>query len=278
MLADFITSRFRGRPVELYRFTYGPRDQDVFLYTDGENPITYMGETYTPIPIQRGATSNTGTMDKTALDITLPHLAKVPQLFRVYPPSSTVGLTILQGQLGDPDNQFVSVWAGRIISVAFEGIEAKLSGEPITTTWRRSGLRRNYQYMCPHILYGPMCRASKIAATSAVVIHAVSGRKVTLTSTLTDAVKYASGVLEWTAPDGRFEVRTILTVQLEAGRTILNLTGIASDLAAGATAAAVRGCRHTIAACRDDHNNAVNFGGQPWIPTKNPIGNSSPFQ
>jgi len=278
MLADFITSRFFGRPVELYRFTYGHGAGDVYLCTDGESPITYMGETYSPLPLQRGATSNSGTMDKTALEITMPHLAKIPQLFRVYPPSSTVSLTILQGQLGDPDNQFVAVWVGRIISVAFEGIEAKLSGEPITTTWRRSGLRRNYQYMCPHVLYGPVCKASKAAATVSVGIHAVLGRKVTLSAEIADAAKYASGILEWTTPGGSVEVRTVLTVQVEAGRTVFNLTGLAVGLEPGAVASAIRGCRHTLVACQDDHNNAVNFGGHPWIPTKNPIGNSSPFQ
>ena len=278
MLADFITSRFGGRPVELYKFTYGPRSQDVYLYTDAEAPITYMGETYSPMTIQRGATSNTGTLDKTTLEVTLPHVAKVPQMFRVYPPSATVGLSILQGQLGDPDNQFVAVWVGRVVSVAFEGIEAKLSCEPISTSFRRSGLRRNYQYMCPHVLYGPQCKASKVAATSSVSIYAVAGRSVTLTAMLPNAVKYAGGMLEWTTPTGSVEARTVLQVGTSDGRTVLTLTGLPVKLTAGMTGSVVLGCGHTLAACKSEHNNAPNYGGDPWIPLKNPIGNTSPFQ
>jgi len=34
------------------------------------------------------------------------------------------------------------------------------------------------------------------------------------------------------------------------------------------------GCSHTIADCRDKFNNLVNFGGFPWIPSKNPFNNS----
>lgn len=278
MLADFITSRFGGRPVELYKFTYGPNSADTFRYTDGESPIIYLGETYVPLPIQRGPTSNTGTLDKTTLDVTMPHTAKLPQLFRIYPPGHTVGLTVLQGQVGDPDNQFIAVWVGRVISVSFEGIEAKVSAEPIVTSFRRSGLRRNYQYQCPHALFGPQCRASKAAATTTTTAFAVSGRSVTLSTLLANASKHVGGMVEWDTASGRVEARTILSTSVDSGRTVLFLTGLPVEMTAGTSLRAVRGCRHTLPACEEDHNNAVNYGGDPWIPTKNPIGNVSPFQ
>lgn len=278
MLAEFISSRFRGRPVELYKFTFGSRPQDVALYTDSETPVTHLGLTYSPLTIQRGGTSNTGSLDKTVLDVTVPHTTKIPQMFRIYPPNSTVGLTILHGQADDPDNQFVAVWVGRVISVSFEGIEAKISCEPISTSFRRAGLRRNYQFMCPHILYGPQCQASKAAATTSVGIYAVTGREVTLTGLLTGDYLHVGGVIEWFTPAGLKEARTILSVAPVSGRTVLQLTGLASGLSAGGTADVIRGCRHTLQACKDDHDNAVNYGGHPWIPMKNPIGNVSPFQ
>lgn len=278
MLADFITSRFFGRPIELFKFSYGPRTEDVYLYTDSETPITYGGQTYTPVPIQRGATSNTGTLDKTTLEVSMPHTLKVPQMFRVYPPGTTVGLTILQGQAGDPDNQFVAVWVGRAISVSFEGIEAKVSCEPISTSFRRTGLRRNYQYMCPHVVYGPRCRADKPSATTAVSVFSLVGRTVTLSGILPSADLHVGGMLEWTTSVGLPESRTILATATVASKTVLTLTGFPSGLTAGMSASAVRGCKHTLTSCKDDHNNAVNFGGHPWIPLKNPIGNVSPFQ
>lgn len=278
MLADFITSRLLGSPIELYQFSYGPRPQDAYRYTDWETPIVYAGETYTPLPIKRGETSNAGTLDKTVLDITMPHLAKVAQMFRVYPPGGAIGLTIFQGQSRDPDAQFVAFWVGRVISVGFEGIEAKVSCEPISTSFRRVGLRRNYQYMCPHILYGPQCKASKVAATTAATVGVVSGRQITLTSALTSPELFPGGMVQWTTTTGLIEARTILSVSTVSGNSSLRLTGLATGMAPGQPVDVIKGCGHTLTACQSTHANANNFGGHPWIPMKNPIGNTSPYQ
>lgn len=278
MLADFITSRLLGSPIELYQFSYGPRPQDAHRYTDWETAIVYAGETYSPLPIKRGETSNAGTLDKTVLDITMPHLAKVAQMFRVHPPGGTIGLTIFQGQSRDPDAQFVAFWVGRVISVGFEGIEAKVSCEPISTSFRRTGLRRNYQYMCPHVLYGPQCKASKVAATTVATVGTVTGRQVTLVSAVVSPELYLGGMLQWVTPNGLTEARTILGASIVGGNTSFRLTGLAVGLSPGQSVDVIKGCGHTITACQTTHDNANNFGGHPWIPMKNPIGNVSPYR
>jgi len=278
MLADLITSRFFGRPVELYRFTYGPRPQDIICYTDSEKVVVFNGESYTPMQLKRGQINNNGTLDKSAMEIALPHTTAIPQMFRIYPPGYVVELTIFQGEASDPDQQFRAIWVGRVLSVSFEGVEAKLNGEPISTSFRRSGLRRNYQYLCPHVLYGPKCQASKTAATLAVTVFSVNGRQVVLSGAVPNQALYAGGMLEWERAGGVDEARTIVEVSTSGGNTVLLLTGLATGLIAGMDASAVRGCRHTLPACISDHNNANNFGGCPWIPMKNPIGNVSPYQ
>lgn len=277
MIGEFIASRFFGRPSELYRFSYGPNPNDTRFYADAERNIVHAGDTYTPVPIKRGSTSNTGSLDKSSMEVTMPHTLAIPQLFRIYSPSQTVLLTIFQGENGDPDGEFVAVWVGRVVSASFEGIEAKLSCEPISTSFRRSGLRRNYQYMCPHVLYGPQCQADKSAASTSMSVQSASGRQVVLTSTLSNPDRYIGGMLEWVTAQGLDEARTILDAANIAGKTQLTLTGLTSGLTAGMTANAVRGCKHTLPSCIEDHNNAPNYGGDPWIPTKNPIGNVSPY-
>lgn len=277
MIGEYIASRFFGRPTELYRFTYGPNPNDSRFYVDGERTILHAGDTYSPVPIKRGSTSNSGSLDKSTMEVSMPHTLAIPQLFRVYSPSHPVTLTVFQGENADPDAQFIAVWVGRVVSIAFEGIEAKLSCEPVSTSFRRSGLRRNYQYMCPHILYGPQCGADKIAATAATTAYAVNGRSVTLNGLLSSPDRYIGGMLEWVTPAGIAEARTILSATTVSGRSQLQLTGIASGLLPGRTVSVVRGCRHTLPACIEDHDNAPNYGGDPWIPTKNPIGNVSPY-
>lgn len=277
MLPDFITSRFSSRPVELYRFVHGPRPTDVTCYTDGETPVVFDGLTYNPMPVRREKINSSGTLDNSSLEVGLPHTTTVPQLFRVYPPDYVVYLTIFQGDARDPDKDFRPIWIGRVLSVSFEGVEAKLNGEPISTSFRRSGLRKNYQYMCPHVLYGPRCNASKAAATVSATVHSITGRSVALNTTLVNQERFAGGMIEWTIA-GVTSARTIISAATVDGRTELLLTGLPTDLRPGSAVSAIRGCRHTLVACRDEHNNAPNYGGCPWIPLTNPIGNVSPFQ
>lgn len=277
MLDQLISSRFFGRPIELYEFSYGPLLEDTYRYTDADYAITYLGQTFWPMTISRGSTGNTGSLDKTLLEVKLPHTSNIAQMYRIYPPSQTVGLTILQGQGLDPDGEFVAIWVGRVISVAFEGIEAKVSGEPISTSFRRSGLRRNYQYMCPHVLYGPQCKASRAAATVTSAAASVAGREVALTGALSRQAVYAGGIISWVGNTGLPEARTILEVRSGTPGPTLVLSGLANSLAPGSTVSLAKGCLHTLPSCRDEHSNAPNFGGDPWIPLKNPIGNVSPY-
>jgi hypothetical protein len=48
-----------------------------------------------------------------------------------------VSLIIRQGHIGDPDSEFLVIWAGRIVAAHREGGEAVLSGEPVSTSLRR---------------------------------------------------------------------------------------------------------------------------------------------
>lgn len=279
MLEFLRESRFFSRPVELYQFAYGPAASHVHRITDAEEPVVYNGQTYYPLMVKRAGTVNSGTLDRTALEISVPAGTPIPELFRIYPPGQVVGLTILQGDLANTASEFSPIWVGRVLSCSWEGIEAKLNCEPVSTSFRRSGLRRNYQYMCPHMLYGPQCRASKSAASSSATIYSVDGREVVLTALISDPVRYEGGMIEWTLADGRLESRTIVSATTpDPLRTGLRLTGPVTGLVSGATVTLVLGCRHTLQSCATLHNNSVNFGGMPWIPLKNPIGNVSPYQ
>lgn len=271
-------SRFLSRPVELYLVKYGAEENDFYGFTDGEVPIVHAGKTYYPATIRRSAHTNAGTLDKSSLEIEVDRTNPVPELFRVYPPGYVVSLTIYQGEADDVTGQYVAIWTGRILSCSWEGSECKLLGEPISTAFRRSGLRRNYQYGCPHVLYGPACRADKAVATIVPSVQSVTGNLVVLTSLLSDAGRYSGGVVQWLRTDGQSESRTVVNVYEILGKTQLELNGIARGLVVGVSVNLSLGCRRSLTSCRDDHNNAPNFGGMPWIPLQNPIGNLSPFK
>lgn len=274
--ADFEASRELGDPIQLFKFVYGPGPTDYYAYTDSTTEQTIDGVTYAPVPIERGNIDTNGTLDKTAIKINTDIGTELAEIFRVYPPAYVVSLIIRQGHIGDPDSEFLVIWAGRIVAAQREGGEAVLSGEPISTSLRRPGLRRHYQYGCPHQLYGPQCRADKASKTVSATVASVAGATVTLDSGWEGAfvpAKFLGGLFEWVNDEGLTDRRTILRI---TGDT-LSLSGIAKDVDPADSVDVILGCNHKAYAedggdCKPLHDNILNYGGDRWIPVKNPIG------
>lgn len=269
--ASFETSRDRGQPVNLYRFVWGETPTSFYAYTDAEKPVIHDGITYDPIPVMRGAVVSSGSLDKSTIELRMPVTTDLSALFIAYPPSQVVSCFIRQGHLDDPDAEFPVIWTGRIVQSGREGNEAVFQGEPVATSMKRTGLRRHYQYSCPHVLYGPHCRANEAAATTQVRVEVIAGAKITLPFDWTPAERaplHLGGMVRWTGSGGNREVRTILDV---SGGTVLTLSGAVRGLRVGQTVDVLLGCNHQMSGCRL-HNNIHNFGGCPWIPKKNPIG------
>lgn len=273
------TSRYKGKPVNLFLFRYGVQAGDVYGYTDGETAITYnAGDgsgavVYTPIPIGRGEVTASGTLDKSILEVEVPDTSAIATLFATYPPSVVVILTIFQGHIGD--SQYFVHWVGRVIGRALNDNKAIFSCSPASTGLKRAGLRRNYQLGCPHVLYGPQCKANRAAATITKTITGVNGSFIQMAAAWDTAgrrPKYVGGIAEWTRADGRVEMRSIL--RIDDPISVL-LSGAVQGLTPGMSIKLSLGCNHK-AGLTDDcialHNNILNYGGQPFIPLKSPFG------
>lgn len=274
----FESSRSLGEPVNLYLFDYGDQPTDFIAYTDAEEPIVHAGVTYQPVPIDRGRINSSGTLDKSSLTINVAAQSRIADLYLIYPPSGVTTIIVRQGHVGDPDDQFLVVWTGRVMSCSRQGSQATLTCEPVTTSMRRNGLRRRWQYGCPHALYGPECKASKAAATTEVTVLSISGNSVALSPGWSSRPeKHLGGIFEWQRDDLSTEMRTIRRVS--NGGTVLLLSGPPRGLRPGKLAKAILGCNHKSGVgpqpdgdCLPLHNNVLNFGGAPYIPFKNPIG------
>lgn len=277
----FESSRSKASPATLYHFRVGPNVLDFLAFTDAEHPILIGNVNYTPAPMIREKIVANGSLDRNQLVVRTARTNPVAELFKPYPPSYTVSLIVYVLDLNDPAKETIAIWNGRVLGVTLEGDEAVLAGEPISSQRHRPGLRRCYQYGCPHVLYsqGPgQCNANKERATVAnVSVASVDGFKVYLPEgwpAQARADRFNGGLLEWTRDNGRREFRTILSV--ENGR-VLTLGGPPSGLRAGMKVDVVYGCGHNMESCRDVHKNLVNYGGHPFIPTVNPIGLNNQF-
>lgn len=275
MFDVFHRARTLSRPAYLYDIAFADGDEGRLRLTSAGQVLIVDGARYEPAQVRHGKIVSSGSLDQSKLDLQTPRTSPLVDVFRVYPPERVVNLVIYQGELDDPDAEFTAIWGGRVLNMGVDGLEATFACEPIATAVRRPGLRRTYQYGCPHVLYGPQCRASKAAATTTATVQAISGSTVTLNSGWNPqpTAKYLHGLLEWSGSSGRFR-RTVL--QIPAANQV-RVAGLVQELSPGDSVDVVLGCSHAPGDCRDLHDNILNYGGQPWIPLDNPLGTKTPF-
>ena len=285
---DFETSPESGQPVSLYLLRYGSGATDFYSHTDGETLVSHDPGTgsvdYTPLAIeQMNSIESKQKQGQNEIKLKIPLSHEIAELFRIYPPTQVVTVTIREGHVpnpGDPagwadgDNFPVS-WTGRVLEVFREDSHALLICEAASASMLRPGLKRNYQWSCPYPVYTGRCGAVKATFETIVTVASATGNKVVLQTpwVLASRVQsdYIKGLAEWDGPTGR-HVRTILRVD---GLDTLVLSGPASDLAALDNIDLYLGCTKFIEYCRDTHDAVVTYGGQPGIPTHNPVGKNN---
>lgn len=278
-----------SRPYELFRFVYGPRPEDIATYTTKLTPVTFNAETYIPLPVDREAIVISQSLDRAVLAINLPHNSIIAQQYRLYPPVVPVTVTIFRGQEGEDTP--IPIWVGRVIWGDFQSdLSIRLECEPITTGFKRVGLHLHYQHICPHVLYEiKTCAADKGQNTLTRQAIEVNGTQITVPghydSSLTvngAPFRTAGGVIEWER-DGVTHKRTVYRSQAITGpggnpATVFTLIGSVEGVLEESTQiSVVRGCARTLNECVTAFDNAINFGGFPFIPSDDPTSTSRVF-
>lgn len=276
-------SRQGGVPASLYLFVWGVGPTAFYAYTDADEQIVFDGKTYEPLPIGRAnSIRSAGGLDKTTLMLDTTLDSEIAKLYTASPPSKPTTIVIRQGHIGDGDYKIV--FSGRVVGVNREGPLARVLCEPFSTTMRHPGLRRNYQYGCPLVLYdGMTCRADPEAVKQTAVVDALSKFTVTPATGWNGVIaedRFPGGYIQWTDAAGNTQIRTIVSVA--AG--VLTLARKVTDLAVTDSIDILPGCNHQVSDCRDLHkeigtgnSNIVNYGGQKDIPVENPVGFAKNF-
>lgn len=262
---------------ELYLFeTLGNR----WAYTSGDTPVAYLGDTYEPVPIGRGAIEQTQDINKNDLQVKVSRDNDMGLLHLQYAPDSITSLTVF---VREEDGEFGVAWKGRVTGARADGSEITLICESVFTSMRQPGLRARYQKNCRHAVYGRGCRLDFESHGTLARITAISG----LTLTVPDAALqpngyYLAGVVRLfgalrmiTAHSGD---QIVITREIPGAAEQLAATGYGLAYGLDYGGAAVKifpGCDRARMTCHAKFNNVANFGGFPWIPAKNPFGGSS---
>lgn len=268
-----------GSPVELFLVVYGSEAAANFRFTDAPRALTVGGDVYEPVPVKRSSSKTNGNGTGGDITITVPITHPVADLFIGYPPSFPVAVLIRQGHmpefptLDQPDEDFIFAFAGIITDANRQDSEVTLTCKMPTSDLELPGIRRHYQRPCAHVLYGERCAASRNAArTVAEVVTVNTGSRI-INFGSTDWQKanaspanYIGGYVTWETSRGT-EFGSII----DATANTVKVIGSMREISAGTEVSIYLGCGYDLTSCLRLHDNVVNYGGQPWIPTINPV-------
>lgn len=254
-------SDYEGHPLELYRFSMG---ETQWLYTSADHEIEKEGDKYIPTYIKRGEITRTGDARKSTIEIEVAASNPLPLLFRNGWSAGSMVLTIYRHHYGD--SEFSVLWKGRVIGNKWVGSRAVLLSDSVFTMFKRSGLRRAFQVGCPHILYGTgrgACNVVKDSYKVTGTAAAVAGNVVTVAAAGGYAPGYFTGGMCKTGD-------SVMLIMGHSGTSVVLLDAV-PGMAEGAGVELWPGCDHSLATCTSKFNNAINYGGLPFLPTKNPF-------
>lgn len=255
-----------GTPVELYEFVQGPQQ---WYYTSCSSPISRLGISYTPMSVSRDRVKVSGDIFKDGVKLSFNRGDAFANQFLAFAPEDVTTVTILRGHYGDPDEQYIVYWKGRVVGAKVSGNQIDVECESVFTSIKRPGLRARFEYGCRHTLYLSGCGVDKEA-------YRFNGQATAITGGLNVAVAGAS-----LQPDGYYAGGMLVTVagvpRFITGHVggVVTLARPLADLAVGDTVALYPGCDHLKETCKNKFNNLDNFGGFPFIPGRNPFDGSS---
>lgn len=251
-------SVYGGAPVELFFFTQGGT---VWRYTSADSTQTYNGATYAPEVISRGQIDQSQEEHAGSMEVILPRDHDIAGLFISYLPVEPVSITIYRFHRGDAG--VVTIFTGKVASIAFQGSEARLLCQPVSEAFRRRIPWQVYQSQCNLALFSTTCGVDKTVYRVRAAIMAVGTDTLTSSDfgTKTDGW-FNNGYVQ--RDNG--EVRWIIDHE----GNVITLMNPFADLAAGESVYAYAGCDRTESICSSKFNNLVNHLGFARIPTTNP--------
>lgn len=254
---DYENSVSDSEPVELFEFTQG---SSIWRWTSANVPIEYDTYTWEPTYIERGEIEQAGDDVRNEMSVIVHYTNALAALFIPASPELATSFVLYRGH----ESTFIVYWIGSVLGVSFQGEDATIKIGPPLRGGATSGLRRKYQKQCTYPLYGSQCGVNKLSYLLSGVVNNINGTVLTIN-------------VANSKPDGWFTGGQFVSGQTK--RMIMGHTGTSVTLSQGINLVDIgdsctlyAGCGHGYTVCDTKFSNRINFGGQPWIPSRNPFG------
>lgn len=259
------TSLESGQIFELYEFNLG---SDFWRFTDNQADIFFASLQWTATQIARTRLEGSTEDAVRQLKITVPLDNPVVQNYIANVPGNETTVKLYRAHANDGTEELLLVFEGKIATVNFDGeLEATIVANPNTNVFNRSGPRMTYQGLCNHVLYDDRCKVNRLANGYTGLVSAVTGAVVTVNGVSAQGVDWAVGGYIVFPPGIEDDKRLVIA---QSGDNLTLLIPFA-DTVLGQNVEVFAGCDHSLATCQAKFANAINFGGYPFVPTKNPF-------
>jgi uncharacterized phage protein (TIGR02218 family) len=255
---DYETSQESGSRVELFDLSVG--SETYRMHDQMEEIIVYAANNYFKTHIKRGKIAD----GQEHLTIELPGDHVFATKFTTIAPGQKATLTAYAYHRADTADVRV-IYKGVVRSVAFTKDIAKsiLSVVPISEAFNKEIPDRTYQAACNNVLFDAKCKVTISSYQFTGTVSVVSGNQITVPG-LT-ASKGANWSKAGYVAFGSADYRMILTQPSD----VLTLTLPFYSDVLSETIDVFAGCARDIGTCNTKFSNKDNFGGCPYVPTKN---------
>jgi uncharacterized phage protein (TIGR02218 family) len=244
-----------NKPIELYKFRRDAVDE-TFFYTSSNESIIFLGDIYNPVSISRGELNQTSNIEKATIDITIPFNTALVLQYVSEVIIDEFSVIIYRENAGG----YAQIYSGILDAITVGEPMATINAISRTKALETDTLQIMHSIQCPYKLFdASTCKASSAGFTLTGTIDTINSTSIT------------SSVFA-TKPDG----------WLIGGELIVNsrrrmiLSHIGNNIiispflnaSAGDSFEAFAGCGHNTDDCLNKFSNLDNFGGEPYIPTK----------
>lgn len=271
LFTNLESSEYGSKPIRLYMFSRG---LDVYRWCSADRDIIMGGNTFYTIKggISDSGVNQTGDDSPDDLVITVAGNNAIAQLYRGFPPSTGVTLTVYYGHYNQ--NDWIVIWTGEVRSVKWPSIAvAEITCSRYTKRMHTTGLRLYWTRSCQYALYSDLCGVDRTAFAFTTTVESYDGETLVCTNLSSQEDGWwLNGMVSWVVEGGvAVEYRGIWS---HSGDSI-SVFGGTDGVHIGMEVTVYAGCSQTVETCKNKFNNLANYGGVPAMSGKSPFDGNS---
>ena len=265
--APIETSVEDANVIEFYTFIFGV---STTRFTSYSEDIVYDGNSYQAVPISRSKVQASAEDAINELKIITTIDNPIASQFIANVPGRVGSVTVERAHVDDVSQERVIIFEGFIAQVRFTGdLQAEITCNPNTNVFKRTGPRFTFQGLCNHVLYDAGCKVNRLAFlySDTVISISADGATIDVSGVSANGADWAVGGFVKTPTGGDDDARLVVS---QSGDSLTLLSPFSVDVL-NTDVDVFAGCKHDLTTCNVKFANAINYGGFPFIPTKNPF-------